>query len=134
MQLCAKLQQKSVGVTLLWASNELIGWYRRAAVFAYPSRYEGFGLPPLEAMACGTPVLASTAGSVPEVVGDAACCLAVDDARGWREALRAVLTDAAYAAELSGRGPVRASQFTWQRTALATVASYRRAVARGKNS
>jgi len=110
--------------------DELIGWYRRAAVFAYPSRYEGFGLPPLEAMACGTPVLASTAGSVPEVVGEAACRLAVEDGRGWSEAIRAVLTDAVYAAELGGRGPARASQFTWQRTALGTVASYRRAAAR----
>jgi glycosyltransferase involved in cell wall biosynthesis len=108
--------------------DQLIGWYRRAAVFAYPSRYEGFGLPPLEAMACGAPVLASTAGSVPEVVGDAACLLPVDDARGWSEAIRAVLANQAYAGELGGRGPARASQFTWQRTALGTVACYHRAV------
>jgi glycosyltransferase involved in cell wall biosynthesis len=112
------------------SDDELIDWYRRAAVFAYPSRYEGFGLPPLEAMACGTPVLASSAGSIPEVVGTAALLLSVDDVRGWREAMRAVLTNAAFAAELGGRGPGRASQFTWERTALDTVACYERAAAR----
>ncbi len=109
--------------------DELIGWYRRAAVFAYPSRYEGFGLPPLEAMACGAPVIASTAASVPEVVGSAARLLAVDDARGWYESIRAVLTNHALAAELSTGGPVRAAQFTWERTARATVDTYTRAIA-----
>jgi len=107
--------------------EQLIGWYRRAAVFAYPSRYEGFGLPPLEAMACGTPVLASAAASVPEVVGDAAVLLDVDDADGWRDAIRRVVADPAHAAELGARGPARAAQFTWDRTAIGTVASYRRA-------
>ena len=109
--------------------DELVGLYRRAALFAYPSRYEGFGLPPLEAMACGTPVLASSAGSVPEVVGTAALLLSVDDDGGWREAMHAILTDAAYTAELGARGPVRASQFTWERTALGTIACYERAAA-----
>jgi glycosyltransferase involved in cell wall biosynthesis len=108
--------------------DELLGWYRRAAVFAYPSRYEGFGLPPLEAMACATPVLASTAGSVPEVTGSAVPLLDVDDAVGWREAIRRVLGDAAHAAELGERGVARAAEFTWARTAVATVATYKRAM------
>ena len=112
------------------ADSELIDLYRRAAVFAYPSRYEGFGLPPLEAMACGTPVLASTAGSVPEVVGSAALLLAADDGHGWREAMHRILTDKAYAAELGARGTERASQFTWERTALGTIGCYERAAAR----
>ena len=111
--------------------DELLGWYRRAAVFAYPSRYEGFGLPPLEAMACATPVLASTAGSVPEVTGSAAPLLDVDDAVGWREAIGRVLGEPAHAAELGARGLARAVQFTWERTALATVAAYRRALEQG---
>jgi glycosyltransferase involved in cell wall biosynthesis len=108
--------------------DDLLGWYRRAAVFAYPSRYEGFGLPPLEAMACATPVLASTAGSVPEVTGSAVPLLDVDDAVGWREAIRRVLDEPAHAAELGSRGVARAAQFTWARTALGTVAAYRRAM------
>jgi glycosyltransferase involved in cell wall biosynthesis len=110
--------------------QQLIEWYRRAAVFAYPSRYEGFGLPPLEAMACATPVLASSAGSVPEVVGDAAMLLDVDDAGGWRDAIRRVVAEPSHAAALGARGPARAAQFTWARTALGTVASYRRAAGR----
>lgn len=111
--------------------DELLDWYRRAAVFAYPSRYEGFGLPPLEAMACGTPVLASTAGSVPEVTGSAVPLLDVDDAAGWREGIRRVLSEPTHATELSARGLARAAQFTWARTALGTVASYQRAMGQG---
>ncbi len=63
----------------------LIEWYRRAAVFAYPSRYEGFGLPVLEAMACGVPVIASTAASLPEVVGNAGLLADPLDVRAWTE-------------------------------------------------
>jgi glycosyltransferase involved in cell wall biosynthesis len=106
----------------------LRNWYRRAAVFAYPSRYEGFGIPLLEAMACGTPVVASTAGSIPEVTGDASVQLGVDDEDGWREAIDRVLSDAGHAADLASRGLARAATFTWERTARETVACYRRAV------
>jgi glycosyltransferase involved in cell wall biosynthesis len=111
------------------SDDELTQWYRRAAVFAYPSRYEGFGLPPLEAMACGTPVLASTAGSVPEVVGAAGRLLDVDDAKGWCDAIRAVITNGEHAGELGAGGPPHAARFTWERTARATVDTYARAVA-----
>ena len=102
----------------------LVGLYRRAAVFAYPSRYEGFGLPPLEAMACGTPVIAAAAGSLPELVGDAAPLLHPDDAGAWRDAIRAVLTNPVLSAGQSARGLARASRFTWERTAGATLACY----------
>jgi glycosyltransferase involved in cell wall biosynthesis len=105
---------------------ELVDLYRRAQVFAYPSRYEGFGLPLLEAMACGTPVIAANAASVPEVVGSAAILLPVDDGTAWRNALTAVLTDAPLAADLAERGRLHASQFTWDRTAIGTVNCYRR--------
>jgi glycosyltransferase involved in cell wall biosynthesis len=105
---------------------ELVGLYRRARVFAYPSRYEGFGLPLLEAMACETPVIAANAASVPEVVGAAAILLPVDDGAAWRHALTAVLTDAPLAADLAGRGRLRARQFTWDRTATGTMACYRK--------
>jgi alpha-1,3-rhamnosyl/mannosyltransferase len=107
--------------------SELVNWYRRAAVFAYPSRYEGFGLPVLEAMACGTPVVASAAASIPEVAGPAARLVAVGEPLQWRDAIRALLSDQAQARDLAARGLARAASFTWDRTALATIASYRRA-------
>ena len=104
----------------------LVALYRRAAIFAYPSQYEGFGLPPLEAMACGTPVIAAAAGSLPELVGDAAPLLPPDDAGAWRDEILAVLSDSARSADLGARGLARAKAFTWQRTARETLACYRR--------
>ena len=107
----------------------LVALYRRAGVFAYPSRYEGFGLPLLEAMATGTPVVAAAAGSVPEVVGTAGILLDVDNVRGWREALASVLADSARAGDLAACGLARAAEFTWERTAEATLSCYRRTLA-----
>lgn len=107
----------------------LCAWYRRASVLAYPSRYEGFGLPLLEAMACGTPVVASRAASMPEVVGSAGILVDPDDTRAWREALAAVLLTPATGAALREAGLTHAATFTWARTALATVEVYRRAAA-----
>lgn len=100
--------------------------YSAADVFVFPSLYEGFGLPPLEAMACGTPVICSNAGSLPEVVGDAAIMVDPCDVAGLAEAMHQVLTDADLAQELRTRGLARASQFTWQRTAQQTAAVYQR--------
>ncbi len=99
--------------------------YRQADLFLYPSRYEGFGLPPLEAMACGTPVIASDTSSLPEVVGDAGILVAPDDARAWREAACAVLQEPDLAERLSQAGLQRASQFTWRLTARKTREVYR---------
>jgi glycosyltransferase involved in cell wall biosynthesis len=108
--------------------EELVGWYRRAAVFAYPSLYEGFGLPTLEAMACGTPVVASSAGAVPEVVASAGRLVGPHDTAAWRESIHSVLTDARLAGELSARGVARAATFTWDATARTTDSVYRRAL------
>ncbi len=108
--------------------DELARLYGRAAVFGYPSLYEGFGLPVLEAMASGVPVVASSRGAVPEVVGDAGLVVAPEDARAWRDALRVVLTDADRARDLAARGSARAASFTWERAASATLAVYAAAI------
>ena len=109
-------------------SEDLPALLSGAAAFAYPSLFEGFGLPPLEAMACGTPVICSNTGSLPEVVGDAALTFdpsKVDDIAG---ALRRVLTDAAVRADLALRGPARAARFSWRTTAELTLEAYRHAL------
>jgi glycosyltransferase involved in cell wall biosynthesis len=95
-----------------------------ASVFAYPSRYEGFGLPPLEAMAAGTPVVAARAGAVPEIVGDAAELVDPGDVDALAAALRRVLDDPTRRAELVGLGIERAGGFTWERAADEAVALY----------
>lgn len=101
--------------------------YAAASVFAYPSLYEGFGIPPLEAMACGTPVVASTAGALPEVLGDAALLVDPYDEAALAEALEAAATDHG---ALRRRGFERAARFTWQRAADETWHVYESAVRR----
>ena len=106
--------------------KELHELYRCASALVYPSRYEGFGLPLIEAMASGTPVIAARAGSIPEVVGDAAILLDPDDTAGWTDALTKVVNDEHLRQQLIGRGLARAGEFTWSRTARATMDVYRR--------
>jgi glycosyltransferase involved in cell wall biosynthesis len=91
--------------------------YRRAAAFIYPSRYEGFGLPPLEAMACGTPVVTTRAGALGEVVADAAVTVAPDDPLALRRAIAGVLGDVALRNELVARGIARARRYRWEASA-----------------
>ncbi len=99
--------------------------YAGAEVFVFPSRYEGFGLTVLEALACGTPVVCSNAASLPEVAGEAALLVEPDDLAGLAEAIGRVLTDPERRADLRARGLRRAARFTWRRTAEATLAAYR---------
>ena len=99
---------------------ELPALYNLATCLAHPAWYEGFGLTPLEAMACGTPVVASNASSLPEVVGDAALTVDPADVEGWTDALRRLLDDPGLREELKGRGLERASSFTWSQAATAT--------------
>ena len=98
------------------SADELVSLYRRAAALVFPSLYEGFGLPPVEAMACGCPVAASSAGALPEVVGDAAVLFDPRDP----EAIAAGIDEALDRAdELAGLGIARAARFTWEATARA---------------
>ena len=102
--------------------EELVSLYRRAACVVFPSLYEGFGAPPLEAMACGTPVAAARAGSLPEVCGEAAVLFDPQEP----EAIAAAVEEAlGRAAELSASGPAHAAGFTWAACARAHVALYR---------
>jgi len=103
---------------------ERLGLLSGAAVLAYPSIYEGFGLPPLEAMAAGVPVVATAAGAVPEVCGDAALIVPVGDADALADALATVLDDGTCAGSLAERGRARAAGFTWERTADGLVSLY----------
>lgn len=103
---------------------ELRTLYAGASVFAFPSRYEGFGLPVLEAMALGAPVVCADAASLPEVAGDAALLFPAGDPGGLAEMLSRVLGDPALRGRLIEAGRRRAALFTWERTAAATVAAY----------
>jgi glycosyltransferase involved in cell wall biosynthesis len=107
-------------------------FYQCAAVFAFPSLYEGFGLPPLEAMACGTPVVTSNVSSLPEVVGEAAVLVnpenVFDIARGLREAL----LNEALRRELTRRGFEQLRRFSWERTAREVLEVYREVVERSR--
>ncbi len=102
----------------------LAALYRMASVFAFPSLYEGFGLPPLEAMACGTPVVTSRISSLPEVVGDAAVLIDPYDVEDITRGLRRALQDETLRATLIEKGRVRARGFSWERSAAAVHAGY----------
>jgi glycosyltransferase involved in cell wall biosynthesis len=111
------------------SDDQLIELYQRAALLVFPSRYEGFGLPVLEAMACGCPVVSSNAASLPEVGGDAVILVPPDDVAGFAEAMTRVLENSETAQSMRARGLARAAQFTWERTARETVAVYQKVVA-----
>ncbi len=112
------------------ADEDLPALYSGALAFVYPSLYEGFGLPPLEAMACGTPVICSNVASLPEVVGDAARLITPTDVDGLVAALFAVATDAGLRVALTEQGYRRVAQFSWRRCAEDTLAVYREALGR----
>jgi glycosyltransferase involved in cell wall biosynthesis len=109
--------------------DDLPEFYGRADAFLYASFYEGFGLPLLEAMACGTPIVTSNASSLPEVVGDAALLADPADPIGFFESTRRLLADRALAARLADAGRQRAAGFSWRTTAEKTMEVYERVVA-----
>jgi glycosyltransferase involved in cell wall biosynthesis len=110
---------------------DLPALYNLATVFAFPSLYEGFGLPPLEAMACGTPVVCANTSSLPEVVGDAALLFDPLDVPAMAGAIAQGLSDADLRTALRARGLARARLFSWERTARETLAVYREAAGSG---
>jgi glycosyltransferase involved in cell wall biosynthesis len=111
---------------------QLVTLYRKAVALIYPSRYEGFGLPVLEAMASGTPVIASTAASIPEVLGDAGILVDPDDLQGWANAIYAILERRELRAKMRAAGLARAKAFTWARTASLTLDVYRQVAGRAR--
>jgi glycosyltransferase involved in cell wall biosynthesis len=106
------------------SDDQLAILYRLASVFVFPSLYEGFGLPPLEAMASGTPVVTSNVSSLPEVVGDAAVLVDPYDVDALVDGLRRVLTNPTLAAEMRRKGIERAREFSWERSVAKTWAVY----------
>ena len=111
------------------SNEQLLALFNLTTVLAHPAHYEGFGLPPLEAMACGAPVVCSDAGSLPEVVADAAILAAPEDDEAWTVALHRVLSDTHLQESLRQKGRARAKAFSWEKAARETLDTYRRAVA-----
>ncbi len=120
--------QDMVTLTGFVPDEHLPALLNAAEVFAFPSHFEGFGLPPLEAMASGVPVVCSNASSLPEVIGEAGLLVPPDDAQAWAEALHRLLADPALRLELRGRGLAQARLFTWEAAAQQTLAVYQSVV------
>ena len=109
---------------------DLGGWYSAADLFAFPSYYEGFGLPAVEAMRCGAPVLVSDSSCFPEVVGDAGVLVKPSEELIWADTMASLLNDPGKLGELRQRGRARAAAFSWERTASETYQLYGEAVQR----
>ena len=109
--------------------EELPALYRGAEVFVYPSRFEGFGIPIIEAMACGTPVVASRSSCLPEVADGAAVMVDPENAEGLAVALEQGLCDETLRSNLQARGRARAAQYTWRRAAEQLLGVYEKVMA-----
>jgi glycosyltransferase involved in cell wall biosynthesis len=129
----ASVEQHGLGAHIklvgLISDRELVAYYQQATVFVFPSLYEGFGLPILEAMGCGCPVICSNASSLPEVAGDAAVLVDPHRPEQLAEELAKVLESAALQSTMRARGLARAQEFVWDRTARQTIAVYERLMA-----
>ena len=108
--------------------EELPLWYNSAEVFLYPSVFEGFGIPVLDAMACGTPVIVSDASSLPEVAGNAGLTLPPLATEQWTQALSRAYSDANWRKKATQQGFVEAKRYSWQLTAVETINSYQQAL------
>jgi len=114
------------------ADENLPALYSLADVFVFPSLYEGFGLPPLEAMACGTPVITSGSSSLPEVVDEGGLMVPANDPDVLAETIRRVLNDPGLREDLAKRGVSQARKFSWQAAARRLLTLYGRLLARGR--
>ncbi|MGB3723017.1 MAG: glycosyltransferase, partial [Pacificimonas sp.] len=101
-------------------------YYENAEIFVYPSRYEGFGIPPLEAMSAGCPVVAAYSSSIPEVCGEGACYFDPNDASSLRSRLETLMSDNNARAALIAAGTSRLAAFSWRKCAEDTLAEYRK--------
>lgn len=117
-------RRSQIRITGYIATSELAQWYARASIFAFPSLDEGFGMPVLEAMAAGVPVVSSNRSALPEVCGDAALLASPDDAEEIAECLRRLIGDEGLRSALIARGKARAAAFTWEKAAAATWTVY----------
>jgi glycosyltransferase involved in cell wall biosynthesis len=106
------------------SNEDLILLYNAASLFVFPSRDEGFGLPPLEAMACGTPVIAADNSSIPEIVGDAAYLVKAEDVGQMTEVINRILSDESLKSELVRNGIHRTATFSWEKCAKETIAAF----------
>lgn len=120
-----KLKKEIIFISWISSSKELASFYTQAELFAFPSIYEGFGWPPLEAMACGCPVISSNVTAMPEILGNAAVYANPYDVEGWCQVMIEVLTDDRLRKRLSIRGMERAKLFSWKKTAEETLKVYR---------
>ena len=128
-ELCDKLQISSHVVFTGFVEEDMLPLlYNGAELFVYPSFYEGFGLPPLEAMSCGTPVITSNVSSIPEVIGDAGILIDPYDTSNLMDALVSTLNNETLKEQLSKDGLNRASQYSWKRTASETLNTYKKIV------
>jgi glycosyltransferase involved in cell wall biosynthesis len=125
--------QDRVRFTGYVSSQDLPALYGGARLFTYPSTYEGFGIPVLEAMSCGTPVVTTNVSSMPEVAGDAAILVSPDDVAGLAAAVLRVCTEPALRDDLACRGLARAKAFSWERCARETIAVYEAALGGGES-
>ena len=130
--LCELVSRVGIGkqtvFTGMVSDDRLIDLYQHAALFVFPSRYEGFGLPALEAMACGCPVICSNVSSLPEVAGDAAILVNPLDVDKLTSEMAQVLRDPELRSDLRKRGLAQAGTFSWDRTARKTIAVYKKVV------
>lgn len=111
--------------------DELASWYAAASLFVFPSLYEGFGFTPLEAMACGVPVVTSNRSSLPEVVGNAGLALAPDDPTAWADTIATLLSSPEKRAAMVEAGYLQAARFSWDETARQTAEVYRQVLQNG---
>lgn len=131
-EIYAAVERLNLQERVIWTgyapAEELPLWYNAAMLFVYPSLYEGFGMPVLEAMACGTPVITSNVSSLPEAADEAGRLVSPDDVDGLADAMRRLLADPDLRQRLRAAGLAHAATFTWERTARQTAAAYGKAL------